>query len=126
MVEVPELNVATQGKSRAHALHMLADAIESLVNKKGFKISVTKPQQGSFLTSANDPKIFMAFFLKQQRELHRLTVREVAKRLSLKSHASYAQYEQGKSLPGMDVLEKFIQAINPKAGVALNVVNISP
>jgi transcriptional regulator with XRE-family HTH domain len=34
--------------------------------------------------------------------------------LGVKSHNDYAQYEQGKHMPSIDTLEKFLQAIDPK------------
>lgn len=49
-VEVPILNVVSQGPTKKEAYEMIADAIESLVNKKGFKLDVF-PGKGSISKS---------------------------------------------------------------------------
>jgi transcriptional regulator with XRE-family HTH domain len=51
--------------------------------------------------------------LKRQREAHSLTLVEVARRLGRKSPNAYARYEQGKSLPTLEKLNKLIKAIDP-------------
>ena len=35
-IEIPILDIATQGRTKKEAYEMIADAVESLVNKKGF------------------------------------------------------------------------------------------
>ena len=39
-VEVPILGVVTQGRTKKEAYEMIADAIETLINKEGFKVEV--------------------------------------------------------------------------------------
>ncbi len=55
----------------------------------------------------------IALMLKRQREAHRLTLIEVAQRLGQKSPNAYARYEQGKSLPTVEKLNKLMKAIDP-------------
>jgi predicted RNase H-like HicB family nuclease len=122
MVEVPELDIATQGKTKKDALAMIVDAIESLVNKAGFKAIVESSTPNDFLVSANDPVQIMALFLKRQREAKHLTVREVAKKMKYSAHGTYAQYETGKSMPGIDLLDRFVKTVNPDSGLCLTMV----
>lgn len=111
MIEVPALDIATQGKTRSEAFEMIADAIESLVNKVGFKVQVGPLSKDCFIVAANDPRLLMALFLKRQREAEKLTVRAVAKRLKYKSPSAYSQYEGGKSMPGLEFVGKFVNAV---------------
>lgn len=43
-----------------------------------------------------------------------LSLAEVAKRLGAKSHNAYARYEQGKSIPTIDQLNKLLSAVSPE------------
>lgn len=113
-IEVPELDVATQGTTRKAAFAMMRDAIESLVHKRGFKVRVRSLTKNTFLVDANDDNLFVAFFLKRQREIHGLTVRDMTARLEYKSINAYAQYEQGKVQPTLKKIQAFLAAMNPK------------
>jgi predicted RNase H-like HicB family nuclease len=113
LVEVPLLDVMTQGTSKDDAYSMIADAIECLINKKGFKIDVRPLDSETFTVGANRESAMIALMLKRQREAHRLTLVEVARRLGQKSPNAYARYEQGKSLPTVEKLNKLMKAIDP-------------
>ena len=63
----------------------------------------------------------IALMLKRQREAHRLTLAEVARRLGQKSPNAYARYEQGKSLPTVEKLNKLMKAIDPECEPILKV-----
>jgi predicted RNase H-like HicB family nuclease len=114
LVEVPLLDVMTQGTSKDEAYFMIADTIECLINKKGFKVDVRPVDSGSFTVGASNESAMIALMLKRQREAHRLTLAEVARRLGQKSPNAYARYEQGKSLPTVEKLNKAMKAINPE------------
>ena len=113
LVEVRLLDVMTQGTSKDDAYHMIADAIETLVDQKGFKIDV-RPLGGDAVTiGATQESVLIALMLKRQREAHHLTLMEVARRLGQKSPNAYARYEQGRSVPTMDKLNELMKAIDP-------------
>ncbi len=113
LAEVPLLDLMTQGTSKNNASGMLADAIESLVNKKGFRADVRPSGGESFTVGANQETPLIALMLKRQREAHRLTLQEVARRLGQKSVNAYARYEQGKSVPTVEKLNQLMRAIDP-------------
>jgi predicted RNase H-like HicB family nuclease len=113
LVEVPLLDVMTQGTSKDNAYCMIADAIEGLINKKGFKVDVRPLGRESFTVGTTMENGMIALMLKRQREAHHLTLVEVAKRLGQKSPNAYARYEQGKSLPTLEKLNKLMKAIDP-------------
>ena len=113
-VEIPILHIHTQGKTRKEALSMAKDAIESLLEKKEFRVRIHIGESNSFTVDSDNPTAFIAFMLKRQRQFRGLSVREVAARLNSKSPNAYAQYEQGKVRPSMDKLVELMQAIDPE------------
>ncbi len=108
-IEVPILDIVTQGHSKKEAFDMIVDAIEALVNKKDFKAEVFPGEGSYFEVSSDDVAAVTAFLLRRQRLKHGLTLVEVSKRLGTKSHNTYARYEQGRSVP---TIEKFNQLIS--------------
>ncbi len=122
MVEVPDLDIATQGKNKKDALFMIADVIETAVNHKGFKVSVIPTGSTTFVVTANDVPRLMALFMRRQREARGMTVRQVALAMRYKAHGAYSQYERGVSSPGIETLERFISAVNPDAMLCMKVI----
>jgi predicted RNase H-like HicB family nuclease len=115
VVNVPLLDVTTQGTSQKNALEMVKDAIELEVDQAGFHVEVELTQDKDiFNISANEPDTLIAFMLKRQRQAHGLTIREVATRMHSKSANAYAQYERGTRHPTVSVLLSLMQAIDPK------------
>lgn len=113
IIEVPILGVVTQGYTKKEAYEMIVDAIESLVNKKGFKVEVFSGKGEYFEIGSTDLSTLTAFLLRRQRMKQGLTLAEVAKRLGAKSHNTYARYEQGKSVPTIEKFSKLLSALSP-------------
>ena len=118
-VEIPLLEIYTQGKSREDAYRMVKDAVESLVNKKGFSVTVTPDKGNAFGVSSNDFATFLSFVLARLRTSHHLSAREVAERLSSSSPNAYARYERGKAMPKLDTLLQLLRAIDPRLSLVL-------
>src|SRR5262249_43413357 len=98
--EAPIAGVYTQGRSRKDAAAMLADAFESLISRPGFRVTVTdEANSDHVLIEANEPSALAAYVLKYQREVHGLSLAQVAKTLGASSRNAYARYEQGTSVP---------------------------
>jgi hypothetical protein len=98
---------------------MVKDAIENLVNKKGFVVSVAAEKGNTFSVSADDFATFLAFVLTRLRTSHRLSAREVAGRLSSSSPNAYVRYERGKAMPRLDTLLQLLKAIDPRLSLVL-------
>lgn len=113
-VEIALISVFTQGKSKSDAYTMAADAVETLVNKRGFKAICEAGEKNTFTVASKDTATFLAFILGRIRERYGLTAREVARRLHSKSPNAYARYEQGKAVPTVKKLEELLRAIDPK------------
>lgn len=112
-IEIPILNVATQGSSKREAFFMIKDAIESLINKKGFEVDVFPGKKEYFEIGSSDWPVLAAFLLRRQRMKQGLTLKEVSKRLGTKSHNSYARYEQGKAIPSIKKFNQLLSALSP-------------
>jgi predicted RNase H-like HicB family nuclease len=112
-IEVPILDVITQGLSKKDAYFMIADAIEMLVDKEGFKVDVYPGKGEYFEIGSKDSATLGAFLLRQQRAKRRLTLEEVANRLGAKSNNAYARYEQGSSTPTIEKLSELLMALSP-------------
>lgn len=115
LVEVPALDVMTQGKSRKNALFMIGDAIEELVDERGFRVKVTLATGDEFIISANDLAPLVALMLKRQRARNGLSLSDMQKKLHTKSRNAYAQYEQGRSVPSIQKLVEFLAAMGQRA-----------
>src|SRR5437773_7386516 len=93
LAECLALGGLTQGRSRKDACVMLADLVECMVNRAGFKAIATEigPADGGFavLVDATDRSLLTAEVLKQQRYKHRRSAESVAKELGISSR-SYA------------------------------------
>lgn len=121
LIEVPLLDIMTQGTSKADAFRMIADAIEVLVGRRGFKIDVRPLGGAAFTIGASQEGVLIALMLRRLREAHHLTLMEVAQRLKSKSPNAYARYEQGKSVPTVEKLNQLMRAIDPAAEPILKV-----
>jgi len=128
LVEVPALDVMTQGKTKKEALSMIRVALYDLtqcyfdeVDTKALKIIVTEYKKGILSISSDNNKLFGAFFLRRQREKNGATVRQVAKRLGSSSPNAFSQYERGKTNMTLDQFVRLIQAANPTAHHRLQV-----
>jgi len=122
IIEVPILNITTEGYSKKDAYNMMRDAVESLVSKKSFKTEVIDLTNNEFLLGSNDCETLISFMLKQQRHKHNLSLSDMADRIGASSKNAYAQYEQGKNLPSLTKLETFLEAMNEDAKLVFNVV----
>ncbi len=112
-IEIPILDIATQGRTKKEAYEMIADAVESLVNKKGFEVRVLGTKGRAFEIGASDQGALTALLLRRMRHKAGLSLEEVAARLGAKSPNSYARYEQGRSVPSVAKFAKLVAAVAP-------------
>lgn len=129
LIEVPSLNLMTQGKTKKEALDMIVDAVIGLAEcyfdseiEEGFSIIATEYERGVIGLSATNNKLLLALSLKRQRERSGLTVREAAARLGSSSPNAYAQYEKGKTRISIEKYDQLLQAVDPLRRSFLRVV----
>ena len=112
-VEVPILGVVSQGRTRRAALEMIADAVESLVNQKGFEVAVFTGSGAHFEIGASDQAALTALLLRRARLKAGLSLAEVSARLGARSLNAYARYEQGRTTPSVQKLSELLSAVVP-------------
>ncbi len=129
IIEVPSLNLMTQGRTKKEALEMIADAAVGLAEcyfevemEKDFAITATEFGKDVIGISSNDSKILLALSLRRQREKSGATVREASARLGSKSPNAYAQYEKGKTKISLEKYDLLLKAANPHIHSLLRVV----
>lgn len=119
-IEAPLLGVATQGKFKADALAMLADAITELAKHRlsksdaaTLRVTVTEVAPGEAVVEANDARQLLALALRSQRHKSGESLAVVTERLGQSSRNAYARYEQGKAMPSADKLCDLLGAVAP-------------
>ena len=129
LVEVPSLDLMTQGETKEEALKMLEELIIELIDYyftkkegKDFDVCVNVYKKGVIGVSSLKKRLLLALSLIRQREKSQSTVRETAKRLGSKFPNSYAQYEKGKIRISLEQYEKLLTAANPNYKCLLRVV----
>lgn len=113
LVEIPALDALTQGRTKAEALSMAADLVETMADTRGFRATVHTTGRNSFELGANRLDTLVALLLRRQRERQGLTLAEAAARLGQRSKNAYARYEQGMAMPTVVKLEQLLEAIAP-------------
>ena len=124
-IVIPTLDVASQGKSKKNALNMIQEAVELMVDRRGFAVKVTLLSKNQFALQANrakDDRYLLALMLKNQRAKHGLSLRGIADRLGISKNA-YAQYEQARAVPSITKVEEFIHVMSKQAHVVLDIIN---
>ncbi len=119
LAEVPVLDALTQGRSEAEALRMLADLVETMADRDGFRATVSRGAGPSIELGSTDPAVLAAVLLRRQREKHGLSLADVARRLGARSKTAYARYEQGDSVPTVAKFFELLAAVVPGARFVL-------
>jgi len=113
LAEIPLLDAMTQGRTRKEALQMVADWMETLVNRDGFKAEVHPRGRNEFEISGSDAAAMTALLLRRRREATGASLRDVASRLGATSRNAYARYERGDAVPTVDKLDELLKAASP-------------
>jgi predicted RNase H-like HicB family nuclease len=113
LAEIPLLDATTQGRTRAEALKMIADWLETMVNRPHFKAEVHPRGKVEFEISGNDAAAMTALLLRRRREASGASLRDVATRLGASSRNSYARYERGEAVPTVEKLDALLKAASP-------------
>ncbi len=114
VVEIPGLDLMTQGRSKTEALRMAKSVVEDIVGKPKFKVQVESVLENKFLIGSDDTTELVALMLQRQRAKQGLTLIEVADRLGSKSPNALGAYEQGKREPSIGQLENFLRQLIQK------------
>jgi len=114
LAEIPLLDAMTQGRTRAEALHMIGDWLETMIDRKRFRAQVFATGKDTFEVSGSDAAAMTALLLRRRREASGSSLREVASRLGASSRNSYARYERGDAVPTLEKLDELLKAASPE------------
>ena len=121
VVEIPALDLMTQGKNKDDALYMINDALSLHLEELGVKgfdpdgSCWVDKDHGNFSVAVPWSKKVVGFMMQRLRDRTNLSQRDLAKKLGYSSHNSIAAYETGKIQP---TLEKFSEIMS---GLGVNV-----
>lgn len=119
LAEIPILDLMTQGKTKKEVYDMVADMLETLINKEGFKVNVFKGNNNTFEVGSLQSKHLVSLLLQRKREISGLSLSQVANRLGMSSRNTYARYEQGKSVPSVEKLNDLLNAVSPNTDIVI-------
>jgi predicted RNase H-like HicB family nuclease len=119
-VEIPILDIVTQGRTRPDALRMIADAVEALSARKRLRIKIYPGRDGEFEIGSSDDGALAALLLRRIRTRSGMTLMEAAARLGSKSPNAYARYEQGRAIPSVKKLSELYAAVGLTADWVLS------
>jgi DNA-binding transcriptional regulator YiaG len=95
--EVDAIGAFTKGTSRKDAISMLGES-DGVI---------------AVLVDATQPSRLAAQVLKYQREVHGLSLADVARLLGTSSRNAYASYEQGRTEPTLGKFRELLMAVAP-------------
>jgi transcriptional regulator with XRE-family HTH domain/predicted RNase H-like HicB family nuclease len=121
MVEV--LGAYAQGTTRESACTSLAITVQEIATDhrplEGFQVTVTDDGDATLYLTSNDAGRLIATLLRCQRELHDMSLADVAEATGARSRNGYAQYEQGRADPSITKLQDLLDAVAPDLAVAI-------
>jgi len=120
LAEIPILDLMTQGRTKKETYEMVADMLESLINKEGFRAEIFKGIKDRFEVGSSEPRHMISLLLQRKRKISRLSLSQVAGKMGTTSRNSYARYEQGKSVPSMEKLNELLHAVCPQTDIVIN------
>jgi hypothetical protein len=122
--DIDAIGAYTQGTSRKDAIVMLGALVETMIDRSDFKATVSEiaaVDDNAFdvLVTANEPAALAAQVLKYQREIHKLSLADVAKKLGAKSLNAYAAYEQGQREPSLSKFVELLAVVAPEMALTV-------
>jgi hypothetical protein len=115
LAEIPLLDAVTQGRTRAEALDMVRDWLETMVDRKGFRASVFLRGKTEFEIAGNSAAAMTALLLRRRREASGKSLRDIAVEMGSASRNAYARYERGDAAPTVEKLDALLKATSPGA-----------
>lgn len=113
LVEIPAFDAVTQGRTKREAHAMARDLIETMAGVAGFRVTLDPTGVDTFEIGSRDIGTLVALLLRRQRERQGLTLAQAAERLGQRSKNAYARYEQGRTMPTVEKLERLLEAVAP-------------
>ena len=114
LIEVPDLDLMTQGHTKEEAYFMLNDLLVTILDMPELKLDIARHRNNTFLLDTRDEeseKALIALMLQRQRIKAGLSLSQMAKLLGARSKNTYARYEHGTSVPSHLMLRRIFRAM---------------
>ena len=90
------------------------------IGERSFKATVTvRRHGGALLIEGSDLGLLAIQVLRHQREVHALSLADVAKKLGASSLNAYAAYEQGRRAPSLSKFSELLAVVAPELGLVV-------
>ncbi len=119
LVEIPGLNLMTQGRTKAEAFRMAKSIVIDASGNSKLKIDLVNTGPDTFFVASKDMETLIPLLLKKQRQKAGLTVLQASNRLGSNSPNAYGVYEQGRAKPTLEKLNRLLSAVNPDHQIKL-------
>lgn len=129
--DVDAIGAYTQGDSRKDAAAMLVDLVQTMVGRPGFKATVSEigpvedeRQAFAVHVTGTESALLAALVLRYQREIHKMSLADVATALGAKSRNAYAAYEQGRTEPTLSKYLELLKVVAPEMTLTVGPLSI--
>ncbi len=123
LAEIPILDAMTQGRTRKEALEMIADWLETMIDRRGFEATVFRRDGDEFEIAGSDAASMTALLLRRRRAASGKSLRDIASGLGSTSRNAYARYERGEAVPTVEKLDELLKATTPGADFVIRESN---
>lgn len=110
-VECLSLQANTQGRTRADALDMMKDWVQTVIGDESFEFDVEMDGKDEFVMTFPNPKPILALMVERNRAVSGLSLRDIAELMGKKSASSVTSLLSGKHDPGFETLSRLFAAL---------------
>lgn len=110
-IECPAIGAFTQGRSKKDAFAMMTDWIWTMLDDDSVQVEFDDLKDGSFKMTVGDPQKVYALMIHHARNSQRVTLKELADRLQLKSRGNAKHYETGKHALSVTKFHEVMRAL---------------
>ncbi|MFH0838183.1 MAG: helix-turn-helix transcriptional regulator [Patescibacteria group bacterium] len=119
LAEIKEIDAMTQGRTKKEAELMVKDLLETMFLAyfdEKIKVKTATDQLGDLILIAED-RLAIPLILRCLRTASQKTIEEVSHACGFKSKNAYAQYEQGRRMPGIEQFSKLLEILGAQLRV---------
>lgn len=129
LIEVPALDLMSQGKSKDDAFYMINDALSMHLEElgvQGFDHEAScwiDKERSIFSVSIPWSKKVVGFMIQRLRERTNLSQRDLAKKMGYSSHNSIAAYESGRIQPTLEKFSEIMSGLDVNVSIGVSLEN---
>ena len=113
LAEIREIDAMTQGRTKKEADLMVKDLLETMFLAyfdEKIEVKTKIDRSGDLILIAED-HFAIPLILRRLRSMSNKTIEEISQTCGFKSKNAYAQYEQGRRMPGIEQFIKLLAAM---------------